>query len=363
MRQEALRIDSLRRQALSATLLKPTTLSKAISRLGFVQADPIRSPARAQDLILRHRVEGYRAGDLEQEYSKLRLEEDFLYAYGFMPRSLWQVLHPRNLSGMTSMERQVLDVVTKHKHVHPRELERYLGREREINAWGAYSKATTRALDSLHYRGLLRVAGRENGIRLYEPVAQAETSLTDIERLTKLVLLIAAVFAPAPIQSLRSILRHLAHAAPGLDGRRAIVQRLLKTGELVTVTVGQVQYLWPAARPKGKPSDADAGIVRFLTPFDPVVWDRRRFEHLWGWPYRFEAYISPAKRQLGYYAMPMLWRTQVVGWVNISNHTGHLQVVPGFVSGQPDESGFQREFDAEVERVRQFLQKRNAGGT
>ena len=49
-------LDDLRRYAVARTLFKPTTLARAIDKLGFVQADPIRAPARAQDLILRHRV-------------------------------------------------------------------------------------------------------------------------------------------------------------------------------------------------------------------------------------------------------------------------------------------------------------------
>ena len=59
-------LDDLRRYAVARTLFTPTTLARAIGRLGFVQADPIRAPARAQDLTLRHRVRGYRAGDLER---------------------------------------------------------------------------------------------------------------------------------------------------------------------------------------------------------------------------------------------------------------------------------------------------------
>ena len=59
-------LDDLRRFAVARSLFKPTTLKRALDRLGFVQADPIRAPARAQDLILRHRVKDYRAGDLER---------------------------------------------------------------------------------------------------------------------------------------------------------------------------------------------------------------------------------------------------------------------------------------------------------
>src|SRR2546421_2700760 len=92
-------LERLRLHAISHSLFPQTTLKAAIRRLGFVQADPIRSPARAQDLILRHRVKGYRAGDLERRYASLDIEEDTLYAYGFLPRTIWQLLHPRNIRG------------------------------------------------------------------------------------------------------------------------------------------------------------------------------------------------------------------------------------------------------------------------
>ena len=65
-------------------------------------------------------------------------------------------------------------------------------------------------------------------------------------------------------------------------------------------------------------SDTPPDVVRLLAPFDPVVWDRRRFELLWGWAYRFEAYTPVSQRKLGYLALPLLWRDRVVGWGNVS---------------------------------------------
>jgi len=88
-------LDHLRRYAIARSLFKPTTLGRAIGKLGFVQADPIRAPARAQDLTLRHRVAGYRAGDLERRYPRLPLEEDFFVNYGFLPRTHHGLMHPR----------------------------------------------------------------------------------------------------------------------------------------------------------------------------------------------------------------------------------------------------------------------------
>jgi uncharacterized protein YcaQ len=348
-------LKNLKRHAIAASLFPPTTLRGAIDRMGFVQADPIRSPARAQDLILRHRVKDYRAGDLEARYPALDLEEDFLYAYGFMPRSTWRLLHPRLDSKLSPLEKRVLEIVSSHKQLHPRELEAYLGRKREVNAWGGYSKATTRVLQALHYRGMLRIAGRENGIRLYEPTARRHEHIDPGERLKKLVLLIAGILAPLPDRSLRAALQHLAHAAPGLEGRHSAVTKLLASGELASTFVKGVRYVWPEGRPAcNQPQE----MVRFLAPFDPLVWDRRRFEHLWGWSYRFEAYTPPPKRKLGYYAMPLLWREDVIGWVNISNRQGVLKVTTGFSNAEPREPSLRIELEAEIERFRAFLNTR-----
>ena len=74
-----------------------------------------------------------------------------------------------------------------------------------------------------------------------------------------------------------------------------------------------------------------------LAPFDPVVWDRRRFEQLWGWAYRFEAYTPVAKRKLGYYALPLLWRDRVIGWGNVSVVKGAVRASFGYVGRRPRE--------------------------
>jgi uncharacterized protein YcaQ len=344
--------QALKAHALASSLFGPTTLRRAVERLGFVQADPIRSPARAQDLILRHRVKDYYAGDLERQYPKLGFEEDFLYAYGFVPPSTWRLLHPRLDAGLSAAEKRVLAFVSAQKRLHPRELEAHLGREREINAWGGYSKATTRVLQTLHYRGLLRVAGRENGIRLYTATTQQHEPMEPEERLRRLVLLIAQILAPVPERSLRETLRHLGHAAPDLSGRSTIVSRLIRSGELMSAEVEGLRYLWPAGKLIRKQPE---NTVRFLAPFDPLVWDRRRFEHLWGWAYRFEAYTPVAKRKLGYYAMPLLWRQEVIGWANVSCKLGKLTIKTGFISTEPKESEFRRALAAEIERFRSFL--------
>jgi uncharacterized protein len=341
-------LERLRVHAISQSLFPPTTLKAAIQRLGFVQADPIRSPARAQDLILRHRVKGYRAGDLERRYASLHIEEDILYAYGFLPRSTWQCLHPRNTTNLTKLERRVLDTVREIGVMHPKKLERHFGSDRVINAWGGYSKATTRALERLHYRGLLRIARRENGLRVYEPAAPAEEAPAPAERLRRLVLVLANILAPVAERTVHASMSRYRY----LGSCRAIVNDLLTAGELQQQVVDGINYLWPRAQMV--PGEAPR-LVRFLAPFDPLVWDRGRFEHLWGWAYRFEAYTPPAKRLRGYYALPLLWRTAVIGWANARIDGGSLNVEVGFVADRPRDRDFKSELEAEIARMQTFL--------
>ena len=101
--------------------------------------------------------------------------------------------------------------------------------------------------------------------------------------------------------------------------------------------------------------------MRLLAPFDPVVWDRRRFELFWGWAYRFEAYTPALKRKLGYYALPLLWRDAVIGWGNVTMESGTLNAQLGYVSGRaPREAVFKRELAAELARLQAFLRPRKA---
>jgi uncharacterized protein YcaQ len=93
----------LRAYAVARSLFAATTLPRAIAKLGFVQADPIRAPARAQDLMLRHRV----AVDAHFAHGKVK------------------------------------------------------------NWFGGSTNASTQLLDGMHYRGLVRIARRDGGVRVY----------------------------------------------------------------------------------------------------------------------------------------------------------------------------------------------------
>jgi uncharacterized protein YcaQ len=361
-------LDDLRRFSVARTLFAPTTLKRALDRLQFVQADPIRAPARAQDLILRHRVKNYRAGDLDRNYVKLGLEEDYFIAYGFMTRSLRALMHPRcdsrspwesiNIPWPKERMRramEVLEFVRARGEVHPREVDEHFAHGKVRNWFGGSSNVTTQLLDSMQYRGFVRVARREGGIRVYaaNETAPALTDPRECEsRLDALIDAVVDIQAPLPASSVAFFIRHLRGGVP--QWRDQITKAIARTKErLAHAEVDGVEWYWPV---NDDPRDAaEQSNVRLLAPFDPIVRDRARFELLWNWTYRFEAYTPAPKRIRGYYAMPLLWRDRVIGWANLSVENAELKTDIGFVKRQPREREFKQELEAELDRMRRFL--------
>lgn len=353
-------LDALRGFAIARSLSAPVSLKRAIERFGFVQADPIRAPARAQDLTLRHRVTNYRAGDLERRYATLGVEEDFFINYGFVSPRVHALMHPRKKppawpDAPRTRVHRLLAYVRARGHVHPREVDAHFAHGIVTNYWGGSSSATTRLMDELLYQGWLRIVRRERGIRIYalrEPAASGGDVLSPRQRVDALVDVAVNIYAPLPARSLSDVIARLRYAVPQwrgeLKGALARARRRLAHEQ-----VDGVDWYSPAGeRLAGDPDEH----VRLLAPFDPIVWDRRRFELLWGWPYRFEAYTPASKRRFGYYALPMLWRDHVVGWANASIAGGTLTPEFGYIAGRPPrDRAFSRELDAELDRFGQFL--------
>lgn len=361
-RMPAPTLDALRRHAIARTLFKPTTLPRALQRLGFVQADPIRAPARAQDLTLRHRVAGYRAGDLERRYPRLAVDEDCLVNYGFLPREHLALMHPREPrkawdAATRRRAGEVLAFVRERGPVHPREVDRHFAHGRVRNYWGGSSNASTQLLDGLHYRGLLRVQRREGGVRVYEAVQHPpadDSAEGRRRRAAALVDLVMRKYAPLPAASLTYLVRLLGYGAPHLSMQLQEALRDVRTS-VPCARIDGTTWHWPAGENPASRRHAADDAVRLLAPFDPVVWDRRRFALLWGWTYKFEAYTPAARRTFGYYALPMLWRERVIGWANVGVRDGRIEAQFGYADGEPGEPAFRNALDDELQRMADFL--------
>jgi hypothetical protein len=348
-------IGDLRAFAVARSLFAPTTLKRALDTMGFVQADPIRAPARAQDLILRHRVKNYRAGDLDLKYQAFGIAEDFFINYGFVTPGLQALMHPRSDDWPGARKKRaatLLEFVRERDEVHPREVDAHFSHGKVTNYWGGSSNATTHLLDAMHYRGLLRVTRREAGIRLYAAHTHEASARPIRESVDTLVDVAVRIYAPLPGPSLKDLIRRLRFAAPQWHGElKGAFDRAIQ--RLAGAHVDGVTWYWPVEGSVRKRGVGDT--VRLLAPFDPVVWDRARFELLWGWAYRFEAYTPVAKRVRGYYALPLLWRDRVIGWGNLSVRNGRLTTEFGYIASEPRGRDFRKALDEELERMREFL--------
>jgi len=243
--------------------------------------------------------------------------------------------------------------------VHPRDVDAHFSHGTVKNYWGGSSNATTHLLEAMHYKGQLRVARRERGVRVYAVHEHGPGPIGSAGRqahVDALVDLVVRTYAPLPAASLSYVVGRRRYASPQWHGElRSALQRARQ--RLSHARIEGNDWYWPVDERLS--SDAPPDVVRLLAPFDPVVWDRRRFELLWGWAYRLEAYTPVLRRKLGYYALPLLWRDRVVGWGNVSVKSGELQAAFGYVGSQrPRDRAFIRELESEVERIRVFLAMR-----
>ena len=358
-------LAQLRRYAIARSLFRPTTLPRAIARLGFVQADPMRAPARAQDLILAHRVRDYRAGELERRYERLAVEEAYFINYGFLPRETAALLHPRPAprrwdARMRARARKVLAFVRERGPTYPRDVQSHFDHGR-MHRWGADLDVGKHLLEGLQYRGLLRVARRESGTRVYEATEhspQDDDREARLARAGRLLDVAVRLYAPLPASSLAYLCGLLRNGVPQVAAETRQLQQQARSRYAHAHVDGRL-WLWP---PDENPMAARHQVddrVRILSPFDPLVWDRRRFQLFWGWEYKFEAYLPAHKRRMGHYAMPVLWGESVLGWANVKVIDGRLRHELGFAGPPPRERAFQRALDDALEQMRDFLRGRS----
>lgn len=347
--------------AVARSLQACPTLADAIARQGFVQLDPIRAPARAADLVLRHRVDGYRAGDLDRAYPSLPLAEDYLHVYGVLPLSAQRLLHPRSARHRRGIEREhprlarrVLDHVARSGETHPRDLAPLLRHVRIIGGWGGETAATAHMLEALHHRGALRVVRRVNGVKVYDVALSPEPApeLAPAVRARGILRALLNLYSPLPVGSFRRLAWMVTESSLPPKLRATALDALLAGPGVEHIAIAGDLWVKLAHEPL---RDDVGACVRLLAPFDPVVWDRRRFAAFWGWEYRLEAYTPPTKRRLGYYALPVLWRADVVGWANAKVVERTLAVDVRYAKAPPRGAAFRHALADEAESLRECV--------
>ena len=287
-----------------------TDVLSTVRRLGFLQLDPISVVAPPQYLVLWSRLGPYDRGELDRllwEERKLFEWNAFIWPIEDLPLirarmrepwgSLkWQRWQKDFLQEQAGLKRYVLRELERGGPMPSRELEHHAARADERTVWWGTRAHLTWMLELLHQRGRIAVAGRQSGQRLWD---LAERWYPETETV--------------PVAEARRLRDEKRFRALGVKLERG---RLIAHPEVVDGSVGN--------------------RVTFLSPFDRLVHDRDRAEALWGFHYRLEMYVPKAKRQYGYYVLPILRGDRLIGRIEpIFDRKAKVLLVNG-VFAEPD---------------------------
>ena len=261
-----------------------------VRKLSFLQMDPISTVATPQELVLWGRLGAYDRSELDRllwEEKKLFEWQAFIYPIEDLPLirarmrepwgpQKWQQWQKQFLQEQSRLRRYVLRELGRNGPTLSRELEHDAARADHRTVWWGTRAQLTWMLELLAKRGKIAVAGRRQGQRLWD--------------------LAERVYPPSETVSLRE-----ARELLGERRRRALGVWREKDG-------------WRA-----HPDAHDGPVPKrttVLSPFDRLIHNRDRAEALWGFFYRLEMYVPKAKRQYGYYVLPVLHGDRIVGRID-----------------------------------------------
>lgn len=336
-RPARLTLSDARRMALSAQRLiepepfgaGPAATAAAVAHLGYVQIDTISVIERCHHHILQTRIPAYRREDLAACQSADRtVFEAWTHALSYV--------HTGDYRHYVAAMRAHRDAPPAwYASVDPADVRRLLRRIRDegpltirdivddepvekTHPW-ASRKPSKRALEHALFSGRLVVSARQGMVKTYElserhfgwertPAPASETATLN-HRLDR-------ALRSQGLVSLDSVCHLDAGAKPAI---RALVEARLRRRTLKPVVVEGAEGVEHWASPEALetiPPDPPERIL-LLSPFDPLVIQRRRFALLFGHDHRFEAYVPAEKRVLGYFALPVLAGETVVGAIDL----------------------------------------------
>ena len=297
-----------------------------IERLGSCRPIRFERPPRADPRSAR--VKRYQRGRPGATLPRFVARRGASHNYGFLPRGANPDAPAHAAQAWNAKQRRRAREPVRIRagaRRGPSAQSRRTSRMARHELWGA-SRAPPPLARCMALSRMLRVARGESGSDLRRVQAEAESRFDRQPPRSRGSLVdgsCSLCAGPRPI--LVSLIMRLRFAVPQWKAelKAAIVRAKQR---LARVQVDGVEYYLPSdERPASSRHQTDER-VRLLAPFDPLVWDRRRFELLWGWAYRFEAYTPAPKRKLGYYALPLLFRDRWIGWANVTGvRQGHAR--------------------------------------
>ncbi len=325
-----LSLSEARRAAVSAQLLsapRPTDIVQVVEQLGALQLDPTSAVARSEHIVLWSRIGRYDVADLDRAmYRERRL---FEYGSWILPVSEFDLHRDamrRYLSGPTTRQRYVrawLDsnaafrrsVVAEIRKRGPLRSRHLV--DQAVVPWrtGGWNdgKNVGRMLDALWAAGVLAIVGRDGSERIWD-VAERFYPRIDTKLSSR-----QAVFRRMAAQLRARGVARVGQFGFGVEGRlprwtetlRELVRRGVAEPARVKGLAGEWFVHTPALeRRPFRPR------TTLLSPFDQLVSNRERAEELFGFRFKLEIYVPSAKREFGYYVMPILHGERLIGRID-----------------------------------------------
>lgn len=312
------------------------SVERLIEKLGFVQVDSISRVERAHHLTLGARLDGYRPALLDRlAFDKRALFEHWTHDAALIPVAFFPHWKPRfkgfaeRAQRMRWFRERMGDdpsrtIARVHRRIRregalrARDFER--GADRPATGWWDWTPEKM-ALEFLWRTGRLAIAGRESFHKVYDliervlPEAHARPAPSPKAHVEWACGSALERLGVATAMELTAFWRAIPVARANAWCREAV-----SAGRIIPVSVHGVagskpraafaSLDWEARLRRAKPIPER---TRLLSPFDPLLRDRQRLERLFGFDYRFEAFVPAAKRRYGYYVLPILERERFVG--------------------------------------------------
>ena len=307
----------------------PQATRQAVEHLGYVQIDTINVIERCHHHILWSRIPGYRRAHLRQAQSiDKSVFEYWTHALSYVPtKDLPYFLAamkghrdaPKGWRASVPREdlRKVLTLVRTGGPLTIRDIDDDVLVEKE-HPW-ASRKPSKRALQLAFHNGMVTIGARAGMLKTYELTGRhfgwdTPPKPASARRATDYV--IDRALRSQGVASLDSIC-HL--DAPRKPDVRGAIEARLRLKQLVPVAVEGAGKSEHWARPEdiaAIPARA-SGMVHILSPFDPLIIQRKRLQLMFGYEHRFEAYVPKNKRVFGYFALPVLVGDEIVAAIDL----------------------------------------------
>jgi uncharacterized protein YcaQ len=294
-----------------------------------VQIDTIHVIERCHHHILFTRVPGYRREHLHQAQSiDKSVFEYWTHALSYVPardirfhlgamKRYWQRRHVWLGSVKDEDLRKVLARIRKNGALTIRDIDDDVLVEKE-HLW-ASRKPSKRVLQLAFFRGLVTVSQRTGMLKTYElmnrhfgwqrpPKAASEKEFVDY--------LLDRALRSQGVVSLDSVCHLDARRKPAV---RRLIETRMRRNELVPVEIegaGKLEH-WARQETLDTVVESAEDLVHILSPFDPLILQRKRLQLFFGYEHRFEAYVPKEKRKFGYFALPVLVGDEVVAAIDL----------------------------------------------